>query len=88
MQVAAGQNLTHPQIEDAKTESAYTFADLSAYSLKQRFAIRAADLIFYALIKLIGRTVRWEVEGWENWEAASKDGQLPIYTLWHNRVFL
>jgi lysophospholipid acyltransferase (LPLAT)-like uncharacterized protein len=40
------------------------------------------------LIKLIGGTIKWEVEGWKNWEAASTDQQLPIYTFWHNRVFL
>jgi len=32
--------------------------------------------------------VRFEIEGGENWEAASANGQLPIYTFWHNRVFL
>ena len=42
----------------------------------------------FVLIKLIGATVRFEVNGWENWEAASRDGGLPIYTFWHNRVFL
>jgi hypothetical protein len=50
--------------------------------------IRAADLVFYFLIRVIGRTVRHTVEGWEHWEAASRDGRLPIYTSWHNRVFL
>lgn len=69
-------------------ERAYTFADLSAYPLKKRFLIRAADLIFFLLIKLIGRTVRFEVEGWEHWEAATRRGSLPVYTFWHNRVFL
>src|SRR6185369_1615815 len=43
---------------------------------------------FFFLINLIGRTVRWEMIGWENWEAANKDGHIPIYTFWHNRVFL
>lgn len=69
-------------------ERAYSFARLSAYSFKERVMIRAADLAFFILIKLIGRTVRFEVEGWENWEAASQDGRLPIYTFWHDRVFL
>lgn len=65
------------------------FADLSAYTFKQRFIIRAADLAFYVLINVIGRTTRFEVEGWEHWEAAtSRDGQQPIYVFWHNRVFL
>ena len=67
---------------------AYKFADLSLYPAKKRFLIRAADLGFFLLIKVIGRTIRWQVEGWENWEAATGDGQVPIYTVWHNRVFL
>jgi lysophospholipid acyltransferase (LPLAT)-like uncharacterized protein len=69
-------------------ERAYAFADLSAYSFKQRLLIRAADLVFYLLINLISRTLRWEVEGWEHWERATGEGRLPIYTFWHNRVFL
>src|SRR2546425_4360680 len=69
-------------------DRAYAFASLSSYSLKDRLLIRGADLVFFLLIKLIGRTVRFEVEGWDNWEAASRDGKIPIYTFWHNRVFL
>lgn len=71
-----------------KIERAYTFADLSAYPRKQRLMIRAADLVFYLLIKLIGRTVRWQVEGWTHWQAIAGANQIPIYTFWHNRVFL
>ena len=67
---------------------AYTFADLSAYPLKKRLMIRAADLLFYLLINLIGRTTRFEVEGWENWERAAGAGSLPIYVFWHNRILL
>ncbi|MEO8433317.1 MAG: lysophospholipid acyltransferase family protein, partial [Pyrinomonadaceae bacterium] len=71
-----------------KTDRAYSFADLSSYSVKDRLLIRAADLVFFFLIKLIVRTVSFKVEGWENWEAASQAGKTPIYTFWHNRVFL
>lgn len=67
---------------------AYSFASLSGYTLKQRLAIRAADIVFYLLIRLIGSTVRFKVEGWENLEEASRDGGLPIYTAWHDRIFL
>jgi lysophospholipid acyltransferase (LPLAT)-like uncharacterized protein len=67
---------------------AYKFADLSSYRTKERLLIRAADLAFFVLIKMIGSTVRWQVEGWENWEAATSAGRIPIYTFWHNRVFL
>ena len=69
-------------------QTAYAFADLAAYPFKKRLMIRAADLIFYVLIRLIGRTTRLTVEGWENWETASANGGISIYTFWHNRVFL
>ncbi len=69
-------------------DRAYSFADLSKYSSKDRLLIRAADLGIYTIIKLIGATIKFDVEGWENWEAASRDGKIPIYTFWHNRIFL
>lgn len=50
--------------------------------------IRAADLAFYILIKVIGRSIRFEIAGWEHWQAATAEGKIPIYTFWHNRVFL
>lgn len=69
-------------------DRAYQFADLSKYSFKDRFLIRAADLGIFLVIKLIGSTVKFDVDGWENWKAASREGKLPIYTFWHNRIFL
>jgi len=67
---------------------AYSFAKLSSYSFKDRLLIRAADLTFFLLIKLIGKTIKFEIDGWENWDAATCDNHIPIYTFWHNRVFL
>jgi lysophospholipid acyltransferase (LPLAT)-like uncharacterized protein len=69
-------------------ERAYKFAPLSSYPFTKRLLIRAADLAFYVLIHLIGRTLRFEVEGWEHWQAAATAPSIPIYTTWHNRVFL
>ena len=71
----------------ANTARAYSFADLSSYSFTDRLLILAADLAFFILIRLIGRTIKFEIEGWENWKAASRE-KIPIYTFWHNRVFL
>jgi lysophospholipid acyltransferase (LPLAT)-like uncharacterized protein len=88
MQASAERQFKGARPKQETVERAYTFADLSAYPLKKRFLIRAADRGFFVLIKLIGLTVRFEVKGWENWEAASRDGGLPIYAFWHNRVFL
>jgi lysophospholipid acyltransferase (LPLAT)-like uncharacterized protein len=88
MQASAEQQFKGARASDETITRAYEFADLSSYSVKKRFLIRAADLAFFVLISLIGRTIRWEVKGWENLEAAARDGQLPIYTFWHNRIFL
>src|SRR6185503_7924270 len=88
MQSPADHEFEATRTPDQTVARAYEFADLSTYSPKQRFLIRAADLSFYLLIKTIGLTIRWRVEGWENWEAANANGQLPIYTFWHNQIFL
>jgi lysophospholipid acyltransferase (LPLAT)-like uncharacterized protein len=72
---------------DERVRRAYGFAELSAYTFRQRLAIRAADLAFYLLIRLIGSTLRFRVEGGEHWEEASRGGALPIYTFWHDRIF-
>jgi lysophospholipid acyltransferase (LPLAT)-like uncharacterized protein len=68
-------------------KKAYRFAPLSGYPSKDRITIKAADLAFYLLIRVIGRTIRFEVEGWENFEQIKADGKLPIYAFWHDRIF-
>jgi lysophospholipid acyltransferase (LPLAT)-like uncharacterized protein len=73
---------------EKKTDDVYRFAPLESYSMRQRVSIRAADLAFYALIKLIGKTIKFDTEGWENFERIERDGQIPIYAFWHNRIFL
>lgn len=87
MQASAEQELRANKTEQS-VERAYSFADLSDYSFKQRFLIRAADLAFYAVIHLIGFTVRFEVIGWENHEEVTQTGGLPIYNFWHDRILL
>jgi lysophospholipid acyltransferase (LPLAT)-like uncharacterized protein len=88
MQASAEQEFKGARPAEETIARAYKFADLSSYPLKKRILIRAADLAFFFLIKVIGRTIRWQVEGWENWEEATSQGHVPIYTFWHNRVFL
>lgn len=73
--------------EKDKIREVYQFQKLSNYSLKQRFLIRAADLVFYALVRVIGKTLRYKVEGLENFESIVNAGKIPIYTFWHNRIF-
>lgn len=66
---------------------AYRPASLSHYSFKERLLIRLADWSFYLLILVIGRTIRFEVHGWENFESIENAGKVPIYAFWHDRIF-
>ena len=72
---------------DERVARAYRLADLSAYSFGRRLAIRAAGLIFPLLIRAVGATLRFDVEGREHWDEAARGGRLPIYTFWHDRIF-
>ena len=57
------------QEKSANTEKAYRFASLSQYPFKKRLMIRLADLVGYSVIKLIGKTVRFEIEGYKDFDA-------------------
>ncbi len=52
----------------------------------QRVQILIATWAGYLLTTLVGRSLRWEVIGWENWEAARKAGHGIIYTFWHREI--
>ncbi|HEY0429932.1 MAG TPA: lysophospholipid acyltransferase family protein [Pyrinomonadaceae bacterium] len=77
-----------PEKIQKNTSEVYRFATLEEYSARQRLSIRALDWIFFVLISLIGKTVRFEVEGWKNFESIEQAGKIPIYAFWHNRIFL
>ncbi len=53
----------------------------------QRAQIFLASWVGYLAVWLIGRTLRWQIFGWENWEAAHKLGKGLIYTFWHREIF-
>jgi lysophospholipid acyltransferase (LPLAT)-like uncharacterized protein len=69
-------------------EKVYLPSSLEQYTFWQRAAINFADRAFYMLIKLIGSTVRFEVRGREHLSAIEAAGKLPIYAVWHDRIFL
>jgi lysophospholipid acyltransferase (LPLAT)-like uncharacterized protein len=88
MQASVEDQFERERTSRERVERAYEFADLSDYSFKDRLSIRLADIAFYVLIKIIGVTARFEVIGWENHERVEKEGALPIYVFWHDRIFL
>jgi lysophospholipid acyltransferase (LPLAT)-like uncharacterized protein len=72
----------------AETEKVYLQASLSNYSIWQRFLIILADWAFYGLIKLIGWTISFDVHGKEALQSIEHSGKVPIYAVWHDRIFL
>ncbi|MGB7068750.1 MAG: lysophospholipid acyltransferase family protein [Pyrinomonadaceae bacterium] len=68
-------------------EKVYRPASLAGYSFRQRVLIRISEWGFFFLIKAIGMTIRFETEGWENFEAIENSGKIPIYAFWHDRIF-
>ncbi|HEX8070084.1 MAG TPA: lysophospholipid acyltransferase family protein [Pyrinomonadaceae bacterium] len=92
MQASAEQRAGEPTARAARAAELSARADapapLSAYTRKQRFLIRAADLVFYLLIRVLGATASFTVEGWEHWQAATATGRPLIYTFWHDRILL
>jgi hypothetical protein len=57
------------------------------FRLWEQIQIALASWVGHLAVLLIGRSLRWEVYGWENWEAARQRGQGLIYTFWHREIF-
>lgn len=65
----------------------YEQTDLSKYSFRKKLTIHLADRAFYSLINLIGKTLKYETEGFEHLDKIKQAGKTPIYAFWHNRIF-
>ncbi len=57
------------------------------FTFWQRVQIFVATWIGYFALLLVGRSLRWEVFGWGNWEAARRMGKGVVYTCWHREIF-
>lgn len=57
------------------------------FTLWQRTQIFITSWVGYFAVLLVGRSLRFEVHGWENWEAARRLGKGIIYTFWHRQIF-
>jgi hypothetical protein len=62
-------------------------ANTRAFTRWQRVQIFVATWIGYFTLLAIGRSLRWEVFGWGNWEAARRMGKGLVYTCWHREIF-
>lgn len=81
-------SLLMAKINSANHPELFEFASLKKYSWKQKLLILFAGRAIFLLMYLIGKTVRFEVENIENFECIKAAGKVPIYTFWHDRMFL
>lgn len=58
-----------------------------AFTLWQHVKISFASWFGYLAVLFIGRSLRWEVMGWENWEAARRTDNRIILAFWHREIF-
>jgi hypothetical protein len=65
-----------PAVEDART-----------FSLWERLKIWTISVVGYLAVLLIGRSLRWEIYGRENYEAARQLAKSFIVTFWHREIF-
>jgi lysophospholipid acyltransferase (LPLAT)-like uncharacterized protein len=52
----------------------------------QRFKAASIATLGYPIVALLGRTLRWRVEGREHLDAVAASGRQPIFAFWHGRI--
>ncbi len=52
-----------------------------------RLKVWSLSSLGYWIIRLLGSTMRWEVQGWYNHQAIEDSGDKIIYTFWHGQIF-
>jgi len=57
------------------------------FTVWRRVQIFLATWIGYFAVLFVGRSLRWEIFGWGNWEAARRLDKGLIYTFWHREIF-
>ncbi|MFQ5739547.1 MAG: lysophospholipid acyltransferase family protein [Acidobacteriota bacterium] len=60
----------------------------SRFSTWQRLQILFVTSVGWALVWLINATLRFRVEGWDNYQELKADGRPVILSFWHNQIFM
>ncbi len=71
----------------AENDKVFEFASLDKYSFGERLFIRSADLAFFLLIKVIGRTLKFETDGMHHLTSLEDADKMPVLAFWHDRIF-
>src|SRR5579862_1502170 len=57
------------------------------FTLGQRLQLLLAEWLGYLIVLCIGRSLRWEVYGKQNYDEAMRRGKSFIVTFWHREIF-
>jgi len=60
---------------------------LKTFTLLQKIEIALMSLAGWMLLRLIGATLRYRVEGWKNFKQFKEKKTPVIYSFWHNQIF-
>jgi lysophospholipid acyltransferase (LPLAT)-like uncharacterized protein len=69
---------SHPQEKNREGAKPFTWM--------QRTEIFLLSWLGWLLVWLIGSTLRWQVDGWENFLEAKQQQRSIIYCFWHNQI--
>src|SRR5262245_11179393 len=73
--------------EQVPTDGGELAEILRTFTRWEKLQIFLATWFGHLAVLLIGRSLRWTVVGWENFEAALGTGNPPIFTFWHREIF-
>jgi len=59
-----------------------------AIEIIKRLKSRIIPLLGYLVILSVGKTLRWQVKGWDRLESVYHAGKNPIMVFWHGRIFM
>ncbi len=68
-------------------DKVYEFLPIDQYTMKQRLLVRVGGWVFYALVKMIGMTLRFEADGIDPMSSRDDEYKPPILCFWHDRIF-
>jgi lysophospholipid acyltransferase (LPLAT)-like uncharacterized protein len=81
------QSLNRPIAQSPENSILQSLKQPKELTRFQGLEIRALGWLAAWVVRLIGRSLRWEVHGWENWQAGEKLGKRLVYTFWHREIF-
>jgi lysophospholipid acyltransferase (LPLAT)-like uncharacterized protein len=80
--------MASPNPSSLERESGVEAGSSTKAGVIERLKFGIVSLLGYWIIRIIGRTLRWQAEGWENYRAIEGARKNAIFAFWHGRLFM